>query len=238
MSRECTFRFKKFRVINDKTAMKVGTDGVLLGAWCDVSAATSVLDVGAGCGLIALMIAQRNDHAMIDAIDIDCCAVEEAYINFHDSPWGGRLNVREADFNIFANSCVKKYDLIVSNPPFFSNGVMPAGVSRERARHSSTLTMRQLLENSAKILAKSGKIAMITPADIHEEIVELCNVLKLYINKITDVIPVIGAAPKRILWEISHTQDALQQDSLTIEVAPLVYTDAYKTLCKDFYLKF
>ena len=129
MSREYTFRFKKFRVINDKTAMKVGTDGVLLGAWCDVSAATSVLDVGAGCGLIALMIAQRNDHAMIDAIDIDCCAVEEAYINFHDSPWGGRLNVREADFNIFANSCVKKYDLIVSNPPFFSNGVMPAGVS-------------------------------------------------------------------------------------------------------------
>lgn len=218
--------------------MKVGTDGVLLGAWCHVATASLVLDVGTGCGLIALMVAQRNNRAFIDAIDIDASAVEEAQLNFQASSWKNRLNAWQGDFNSFAKGCSKKYDLIVSNPPFFSNGVVPACVAREMARHNSTLTIGQLIENSTELLTDGGKIAIITPFDTHEEIVEMCNSLNLYINKITDVIPVEGTTPKRILWEISNVKGNEQHDSLSIETAPLVYTAAYRELCKDFFLKF
>ena len=124
MTREKIFRFKQFGVLNDKTAMKVGTDGVLLGAWCDVAGARRVLDVGTGCGLIALMVAQRNKGAAVTAIDIDDEAVGEARINIARSPWSDRVEALCVDFNDFAAQ--EPYDLIVSNPPFFTEDVMAA----------------------------------------------------------------------------------------------------------------
>ena len=118
--REKIFRFKQFEVVNDRTAMKVGTDGVLLGAWCPVAEARRVLDVGTGCGVIALMVAQRNRQALIEGIDIDQDSIAEARLNFANSPWNNRLTAIEGDFNDMDGDA--RYDLIVSNPPYFTNG--------------------------------------------------------------------------------------------------------------------
>ena len=123
MGREKVFKFKQFAVLNDRTAMKVGTDGVLLGAWCPVEGARRVLDVGTGCGVIALMVAHRNTDAVIDAIDIDHDAIDEATLNFANSPWSERLTAIEGDFNNL-NTAVG-YDLIVSNPPYFTDSLLP-----------------------------------------------------------------------------------------------------------------
>ena len=128
MAREKKFRFKQFEVLNDRTAMKVGTDGVLLGAWCPVEGMTRVLDVGTGCGVIALMVAQRNNGALIEGIDVDEGAIDEAKLNFAASPWSERLTARLQDFNVL--DVEESYDLIVSNPPYFTNGVLPTGDAR------------------------------------------------------------------------------------------------------------
>ena len=122
--RESVFRFKQFAVRNSMAAMKVGTDGVLLGAWCPVEGALRVLDVGTGTGLIALMVAQRNVSAMIDAVDIDHAACDEAGFNVANSPWHERINVECCDFMEYCG-CGVGYDLIVSNPPYFDNGLLP-----------------------------------------------------------------------------------------------------------------
>ncbi|MBQ4138504.1 MAG: methyltransferase, partial [Muribaculaceae bacterium] len=173
MAREKTFRFKRFEVLNDRTAMKVGTDGVLLGAWCDVTGARKVLDVGTGCGVIALMVAQRNGDALIDAVEIDGDSAHEAGLNFARSPWAARLRVEQCDFNEFAlRDVVGKYNLIVSNPPFFTNGILPPDASRMSARHTQHLTYGQLLKNAEKLLADGGKMALITPFDNIKEIIE------------------------------------------------------------------
>ncbi|MBQ3910329.1 MAG: methyltransferase, partial [Muribaculaceae bacterium] len=161
MAREKIFRFKQFGVLNDKTAMKVGTDGVLLGAWCNVTGARRVLDVGTGCGLIALMVAQRNQGAAVTAIDIDDEAVGEARVNVARSPWSDRVEALCVDFNDFAAQ--EPFDLIVSNPPFFTENVMAPDQSRNVARHSVSLTMEQLIGNSKPLLAHGGRLAFIAP---------------------------------------------------------------------------
>ena len=171
MAREKVFRFKQFEVLNDRTAMKVGTDGVLLGAWCPVENVRRVLDVGTGCGVIALMVAQRNSTAVIDAIDIDHDAIEEAVLNFERSPWSDRLSATEGDYNDLQSSG-EGYDLIISNPPYFTNGVMPTGDARTTARHTGTLSYPQLLDGATRLLTVAGTLAIITPSDAEGEIQE------------------------------------------------------------------
>ncbi len=238
MGREKVFRFKHFEVLNDRTAMKVGTDGVLLGAWCDVTGARRVLDVGAGCGVISLMVAQRNDMTQIDAVEIDKDSADEAALNFSRSPWSNRLHIEHYDFNEFAmRDMVEGYDLIVSNPPFFTNGILPPEASRMSARHTRNLTYGQLLRNAGRLLAEDGKIALITPFDNIKEIVEECVFNNLNISRKIDVISVEGLPPKRVLWELVKHPCQLLENNLVIEVAPGVYSDEYVNLCKDFYLK-
>lgn len=238
MAREKTFRFKRFEVLNDRTAMKVGTDGVLLGAWCDVAGARRVLDVGTGCGVIALMVAQRNAEAIIDAIEIDGASAQEAALNFSRSPWSERLHVVACDFNsVEAWWSGEKYDLIVSNPPFFTNGILPPDASRMSARHTQHLTYGQLLKNAGMLLTDGGKIALITPFDSVKEIIEGCVFNNLNISRKVNIVSVYGSTPKRVLWELVKYSCTMHESELVIEISPGVFSEEYVALCKDFYLK-
>lgn len=235
MAREKTFRFKQFTVVNDRTAMKVGTDGVLLGAWCPVDGCRRVLDVGTGCGVIALMIAQRNPIAQIEAIDIDQAGIEEATLNFSHSQWSNRLRATLMDYN--SMNQFDTYDLIVSNPPFFTNGVLPNGDARIQARHTISLTYHQLINRAYDLLNDSGYLALISPADVHSQIVEAAAFSSLTVRRLTRVIPVMGAAPKRLLWLLSRHPGSYQEDKLTISNSDGSFTEGYIDLTKPFYLK-
>lgn len=234
MGREKVFRFKQFAVLNDRTAMKVGTDGVLLGAWCPVAGARHVLDVGTGCGVIALMIAQRNHEAVITGIDIDHDAVQEATLNFERSPWSDRLTAVEGNFNDMSTS---GFDVIVSNPPFFTNGVLPAGDARIAARHTQSLTYRQLIEGAARLLSSHGALALISPTDAEGEIIEAATFATLPVRQVTHVIPVDGALPKRTLWLLTPRNIAYHEDTVTIANRDGTFTEEYIELTGDFYLK-
>lgn len=235
MEREKVFRFKQFAVKNDLTAMKVGTDGVLLGAWCPVEDARRVLDVGTGCGVIALMIAQRNPDAIIDAIDIDHDAIEEASYNFDNSPWAERLTAIEGDFNGMGEE--KRYDLLVSNPPFFTNGVLPTGDARTTARHTGSLTYRQLIDGAMRLMTDEGALALISPTDAEGDIIEAAAFASLPVRCLTRVIPVEGAAPKRTLWLLSRRETPYREDSVTIARRDGSFTAEYIALTGAFYLK-
>ncbi len=235
MGREKIFRFKQFSVVNDRTAMKVGTDGVLLGAWCPVEGARRVIDVGTGCGVIALMIAQRNPDALIDGIDIDQPSIEEAGLNFARSPWGDRLTAQQQDFNAMVAD--QRYDLVVSNPPFFTNGILPDGAARTTARHTLSLSYRQLIEGSERLLSDDGSLALISPTDAEREIIEAAAFSSLPLRRLTRVIPVEGAAPKRTLWLLSRRNIPYREDSLTITRADGTFTPEYTALTHPFYLK-
>lgn len=235
MGREKVFRFKQFQVVNDRTAMKVGTDGVLLGAWCPVAGARRVLDVGTGCGVIALMVAQRNSEAFITGIDIDEGAIEEAAVNFANSPWSDRLTAAMADFNDWTAG--DRYELIVSNPPYFTNGVLPSGDTRIQARHTQSLTYYQLIEGAAHLLTYDGSLSFISPVDAEQEIIEAATFASLPVRQMTRVIPVDGAAPKRTLWLLTRRDLPYQEDSLTIAHHDNTFTTAYISLTSPFYLK-
>ena len=238
MGREKVFRFKQFQVLNDKTAMKVGTDGVLLGAWCEVTDARHVLDVGTGCGVIALMVAQRNAESRIDAIEIDEASAKEAALNFSRSPWAERLHLVHGDFTAVETWWSgEKYDLIVSNPPFFTHGVLPPEASRMTARHTQNLDYGQLLKTASAMLADGGKIALITPFDNIKEIVEEGIFNCLNISKKVNVISLNGLPPKRVLWELCKEACEMKENELVIEERAGCFSEDYVTLCKDFYLK-
>lgn len=234
MGREKVFRFKQFAVLNDRTAMKVGTDGVLLGAWCPVEGAHRVLDVGTGCGVIALMVAQRNVDAVIDAIDIDHDAIEEAKHNFANSPWCDRLTACKTDFNTLVTG---SYDLIVSNPPYFNNGVLATGDTRATARHTTSLSYQQLIEGATHLLTDDGTLALITPTDVENDIIEAATFASLPVRQMTRVIPVEGAAPKRTLWQLSRHETPYVEDTLTIAYNDGSFTHEYIALTRAFYLK-
>lgn len=234
MAREKVFRFKQFAVLNDRTAMKVGTDGVLLGAWCPVTGMRRVLDVGTGCGVIALMVAQRNPDAVIEGIDIDQAAIEEASINFERSPWSGRLTASVQDFNDIAREA--SYDLVVSNPPYFTHGVLPTGSARTAARHTGTLTYAQLIDGAARRLTPNGTLAMITPTDVEGAIIEAAAFASLPVRRLARVVPVEGAVPKRTLWQLSRHDQPYHEDTLTIAHSDGTFTPEYIALTRDFYL--
>ena len=235
MAREKKFRFKQFEVLNDRTAMKVGTDGVLLGAWCPVEGMTRVLDVGTGCGVIALMVAQRNNGALIEGIDVDEGAIDEAKLNFAASPWSERLTARLQDFNVLeVEEC---YDLIVSNPPYFTNGVLPTGDARTTARHTGSLSYRQLIDGATRLLSREGILAFISPTDAESAIIEAAAFASLPIRRCTRVVPVEGAEAKRTLWLLSRREMAYVEDTLTIAHVDGTFTQEYINLTGAFYLK-
>ncbi len=232
------FRFKKFTVYHDRCAMKVGTDGVLLGAWANVADAGSALDVGTGTALISLMLAQRNPNLQIDAIDIDMDAIAQAQENVQQSPYIGQISCRHISLQELARETDKKYDLIVSNPPYFEKSLKSPDTIRTIARHSDSLYMEELLDASFAMLSDKGRISLIYPYDFKEKIMSYANDKWLFVARITNVYPTPGSLPKRILIELSKERTSTCESDIIIEMERHVYSNDFVGLLKDFYLKF
>ena len=246
------FQFKQFFVRHDRCAMKVGTDGVLLGCWSGYDAAAAgsptiphryhyarCLDIGTGSGLIALMLAQRFPDALIDAIDIDKAAVEQAAENFAASPWSDRLHAFHARLQEWQSHSVPS--LIVSNPPYFQNSLKNPDKGRELARHTDTLSYEELLYHSARLLSEHGRLAIILPAEAEQEIRALAAQHSLYLTRSTRVYSKETKPARRVLllFEKSDYRDtdiSIAEDSLVLEDGKGGRSAAYQEITKDFYL--
>lgn len=231
------FQFKQFSCHHYRSAMRIGVDGVLTGAWCDVTG-HRILDVGTGCGLIALMCAQRNPDALIDAVEIDEASVVEAKGNFQESPWSDRLNVIQCSFMDYNPDA--RYDLIVSNPPYFNSGVDAEESSRMRARHEGELSPALILRHGRDLLTPTGRIAMVVPHLRAGEIIEEAGKVLMALRRRTDVKGNPASPYKRTLLEFSVADGSVgpQCDELILEESIGVPTAAHRALCHDFYLKF
>ena len=231
------FRFKQFTVRHDRCAMKVGTDGCLLGAWADVSGARRIADVGTGSGLIALMLAQRNTDARIDAVDIDRDACLQAAENVAASPFASRIRILRCDFRTYAATAPPAYDRIVSNPPYFDESLKCPEAKRRTARHSDTLPIAELLSVAAALLTDGGRLALILPYAQRESVLRLAEARALHLVRETHVVPVEGASPKRLLAELARHPSLCVPEKLTLETSAHDRTEAYRRLVRDFYLK-
>lgn len=229
---EPTFSFKRFAVTDRRCGMKVGTDGVLLGSWAAVpqgSPTPSILDVGAGCGLIALMLAQRFPDAIVIALEIDSQAIEDAKANIAQSPWADRIKPLCSDFRDAAGS----FDLIVSNPPFFTNGESAPVAARAAARHAAALSPLSLVQWAAAHLNPSGLLAMIAPSELSADIEMQAALSRLNICRKVDVNTSRRRGITRTLWELSPSHIHHCQYSVLTVNSP-----EYAELTKDFYLHY
>ncbi|MGQ2982859.1 tRNA1(Val) (adenine(37)-N6)-methyltransferase [Flavobacterium sp.] len=233
------FSFKQFNIQQDKCAMKVGTDGVLLGAWAPLEHNPfSVLDIGAGTGLIALMLAQRSHAEQIDAVEIDDEAYEQCVDNFEDSPWGDRLFCYHAGLDEFMDEPEDEYDLIVSNPPFYTEDYTSGDEQRDKARFEASLPFEDLAEAASLLLSDIGIFAVIMPYKEEARFLAIAKENELYPVKITRIKGTPGSGTKRSLMAFSRAQGAdIAIDELVIETARHVYTREYIALTQDFYLK-
>ncbi|MDX1752458.1 MAG: methyltransferase [Salinimicrobium sediminis] len=220
--------------------MKVGTDGVLLGAWTSLEHQPfSILDIGTGTGLIALMLAQRSHAELIDALEIDEDAYEQAVENFENSDWGDRLFCYHAAFDEFVEEMQdeEKYELIVSNPPFYSADYSSGDAKRDQARFAEALPFEELLEGVSLLLSKSGKFSVVIPASEEKNFLELAVRFNMFPQRITRVKGTPESHVKRSLLELSFLEGKPKIDELVIETARHRYTPEYIELVKDFYLK-
>jgi tRNA1Val (adenine37-N6)-methyltransferase len=231
------FEFKQFTIYQDGSAMKVGTDGVLLGAWANTNNKKHILDIGTGTGLIAIMAAQRNNIAVIDAIEIDTEASKQALENVKRTKWSDRINIVNSSLQDYITD--KKYDLIISNPPFFNNSTKAAGKQRTDARHTYSLPHNDIVLFAKKHLADNGVLSLILPVNEGEDFIKFGKENLLYCSKKTFVIPKPDSQPKRLLLEFSLQNCDTQIDCFTSETEKRhIYTEEYKKLTKDFYLAF
>ena len=239
------FKFKQFSINQDKCAMKIGTDGVLLGSWASVYENTySILDIGAGTGVIALMLAQRSMAENIEAIELDDDAFEQCTENFEASDWADRLFCFHAGFDEFVDEYTSEepdemelYDLIVSNPPFYTEEVSSGDLARDNARQNTSLPFDELVSGVAKLLAKQGSFATIIPFKEENQFIQLAHKNQLYPNRITRVRGTANTDIKRSLLEFTFVKKEITTTELVIEKERNMYTQDYINLTKDFYLK-
>lgn len=233
------FSFKKFTVNQDKCAMKVGTDGVLLGAWAPLHHNPySILDIGAGTGVIALMLAQRSTAEQVDALEIDEDAYEQATDNFENSPWADRLFCYHAGLDEFMDEPEDEYDLIVANPPFYTEDYTTGNEQRNLARFEQAMPFEDLTEAAGLLLSDTGIFAVIIPYKEEDHFIALALENELYPEKITRVKGTPQSEIKRSLLAFSRNENAVYHtDELVIETARHQYTPEYTELVKGFYLK-
>ncbi|MFD0965139.1 tRNA1(Val) (adenine(37)-N6)-methyltransferase [Pseudofulvibacter geojedonensis] len=233
------FQFKEFTVHQDQCAMKIGTDGVLLGAWATLNhSPNSILDIGTGTGIIALQLAQRSNAEIVDALEIDDKTYEQAMSNFEISPWGDRLFCYHASFLEFASEIEDEYDLIVSNPPFYSENYKTNNEQRDLARFADALPFDHLLAGTAKLLSENGKACFIIPFSEEKKFITIASQFNLHTNTITRVRGNLTSEIKRSLLELSCTPSrSVIETELVIEISRHQYTTEYINLVKDFYLK-
>ena len=238
-----TFTFKQFQVNQDRCAMKIGTDGVLLGAWTPlINNPFNVLDIGAGTGILSLMLAQRSNAApnnvgIIDAIEIDEDAYEQCVENFEASPWGDKLFCFHAGLDEFVDEPEDEYDLIISNPPFYTDDYKSATTSRDLARFEDALPFEELIEAAALLLSDNGIFSVIIPYKEEERFVAMCKILDLFPLKITRVKGTPTSEIKRSLLAFCRMEQTPLIDELIIEISRHNYTPEYIELTKEFYLK-
>ena len=232
------FVFKQFTILQDRCAMKVGTDAVLLGSWVITSDAKKILDIGTGTGIIALMLAQKSD-AIIDAIDIDTNSFIQAEQNVSNSHWKERIHIHHISLQQFATSCKFKYDLIVSNPPYFVDSSKASEESRTNARHTDQLPFDDLLNGVLNLLNSTGKFYVILPTKESQVFREMAEKQNLFLTKLTRVITRTDKPEKRLLMKFEFNQHEVEEDSIIIEKEGRhCYTDEYTELTKDYYLGF
>ena len=233
------FKFKQFTVNQDRCAMKIGTDGVLLGAWCPIeNNPFSVLDIGAGTGILSLMLAQRSNAEQIDAIEIDENAFEQCVENFENSPWSDRLFCFHAGLDEFMDEPEDEYDIIISNPPFYSEDYKSDCEQRDLARFQDAMPFEDLIEAASLLLSENGIFSVIIPFKEEEKFIALAKECNLFPFKITHVKGTPTAEIKRSLLAFSFAEKTnFPIDELVIETARHQYTEEYISLTKDFYMK-
>lgn len=231
------FRFKRFSIQQDRCAMKVGTDGVLLGAWAGVDSADSALDIGAGTGLLSLMMAQRNPELQIHAIEIDKEASQQCFENFQASPWGARLQTECISFQDFINTTAKKWDLVVCNPPYFQTGMLSASQARNTARHASSLSAQDLFGLIPSIANAGCRFSLIIPFAIESHYCRIANGYGWNLKRKTNVITAIGKEPQRVLMEfVLNPVYEVTADSIVIEIGGRnIWSEEYKNLTREFH---
>ena len=233
-----TFTFKQFSVNQDRCAMKIGTDGVLLGAWTPlINNPYNVLDIGAGTGILSLMLAQRSNAEQIDAIEIDEDAYEQCVENFEVSPWGDKLFCFHAGLDEFVDEPEDEYDLIISNPPFYTDDYKSDNTSRDLARFEDALPFEELIEAVALLLSDNGIFSVIIPYKEEERFIAMCKELDLFPLKITRVKGTPTSEIKRSLLAFCQIEQTALIDELVIEISRHNYTPEYIELTKEFYLK-
>ncbi|MDH7447990.1 tRNA1(Val) (adenine(37)-N6)-methyltransferase [Aquimarina sp. 2201CG14-23] len=232
------FEFKQFTIHQDRCAMKIGTDGVLLGAWTPLSdEVNSILDIGTGTGVIALMMAQRSYAETIDAIEIDDNAYEQAVENFESSDWGDRLFCYHASFQEFFQEIDDTYDLLISNPPFYTDDYKTSNASRDTARFEDALPFEHLFIGAAHLLSEKGRFAIILPYKEEDNVIEIAKKTGLFVQKITRVKGNPSSEIKRSMLIFGFDQIDPAIDELIIENQRHLYTEDYIKLTKEFYLK-
>jgi tRNA1Val (adenine37-N6)-methyltransferase len=229
------FNFKQFSIKQDKSAFKVGTDSVILGAYMDLTGAKRILDIGTGSGLLALMSAQKSEADII-ALEADCDSCNQASENFAASRWSDRLtaiNQRIQDFPGIGG----KFDVIVSNPPYFSNSLKNPDYRKANSRHNDSLTFGELVQAVGKFLSVYGKFWVILPADETEKMIKAAEKILLYPEKILKIYPKPNSQVSRIIYSFSRMKNDILEEEMTVEeTIRHHYTEKYRELTKDFYL--
>ncbi len=235
------FSFKQFTVRHNRCAMKVGTDGVLLGAWASpAERGGKILDIGTGSGVIALMSAQRNPLSLVDAVEIDVKSALQAVENVHASPWSGRIKIHNCSFHDFyASGAAGRYQLIISNPPYFDTSFKSGNAARCAARQTVSISHGELLAGVSALLSDIGLFSLILPADISAVFMESASLWGLYPARICNVLPTPQQQPKRTLMELSFSAAECVTDTIILEeFGRHKYSEKYMHLTKDFYLNF
>lgn len=235
------FKFKEFTIKQDKTAMKIGTDAVLLGAWANIeNYPNTILDIGSGTGILSLMLAQRCDAITIDAVEIEPNAFEQCVENFEKSDWGDRLYCYNVSFEEFAEEMSEDeetYDLIISNPPFYTDDFKSEDKNRNTARFESSLSFENLLDGVAKLLSENGVFSVIVPKKEENHFINLAKTKQLFLQRICEVQGNSNSEVKRVLMEFNKTSCEIKKEHLIIEHSRHNYTEDYIKLTKNFYLK-
>ena len=229
------FHFKHFSLYHHRSTMKVGTDAILLGRWIEVKPTDVVLDIGTGCGLLPLMISQKG-VAQVDAVDIDKASIEEATVNFDASQWHEHLKAFCVDIVDLLTD--KKYDLIVSNPPFFNRFSKCNSERKSRARHNDAgLSYATICQEVCRLLQPDGRFSVVLPFDVMQEFLKTAEGLALYLHKRMTIIPIAGKEPNRVNLELSFEKcNNVFEETFIIRDADKRFTVQYNEFLKDYYL--
>ena len=228
------FHFKKFSISHHNSTMKVGTDAILLSAWCNIDKAKTILDVGTGCGIIALLLSTRC-NSQIDAIELDEKSVKEAGLNFRNSIFSDRLTIIEDDFINYSENSKRKYDLIISNPPFFTNNLESTNQSRKAARHVVNLNARNLCIGASKLLSALGRLVVVLPYDKAPEFIDQANLIGLSVHRKQIILPKKNAIANRINLEFGNTvPEKIIESEIIIRDNDNSHSTQYKKFVGDY----